>query len=177
MWDPSSPTRDRTSVFCIERWTLYHWTTREVPRIAFRLPVFLACDYKILTYTHRNQHSWSLPLRSHWLSYFLVFNFWSLYQTKNSPLLITANCPAGEMWDGGWRSETVDFGWIFLLDNKENLCWQPGCFCLNLHVCGPQAAGKSVWLTAWWSVQIFCHGRPRGHRSNAWPLGLTKATL
>ena len=30
MWDLSSPTRDWTRVCCIGRWTLNHWTTREV---------------------------------------------------------------------------------------------------------------------------------------------------
>ena len=31
MWDLSSPTRDQTCVPHITRWTLHHWTTREVP--------------------------------------------------------------------------------------------------------------------------------------------------
>ena len=31
MWDLSSPTRDRTRTPCIGRWSLNHWTTREVP--------------------------------------------------------------------------------------------------------------------------------------------------
>ena len=29
--DPNSPTRGQTHVPCIERWSLNHWTTREVP--------------------------------------------------------------------------------------------------------------------------------------------------
>ena len=33
MWDLSSPTRDRTCVPCIGRWILYHWATREVPKV------------------------------------------------------------------------------------------------------------------------------------------------
>ena len=37
MWEPSSPTRDRTHVPCIGRRILYHWTTREV---------FLSDDFK-----------------------------------------------------------------------------------------------------------------------------------
>ena len=32
MWDPSSPTRDRTCIPCIGRQILNHWTTREVPQ-------------------------------------------------------------------------------------------------------------------------------------------------
>ena len=32
MWDISSLTRDRTSVPCVARWILNHWTTREVPQ-------------------------------------------------------------------------------------------------------------------------------------------------
>lgn len=35
---------------------------------------------------------------------------------------------------------------VFLINNKENLCWQTGCFCLDLHFCGPQATEKIVWL-------------------------------
>ena len=31
MWDPSSLTRDRTGVPCVERRILNHWTAREVP--------------------------------------------------------------------------------------------------------------------------------------------------
>ena len=31
MWQHSSPTRDRTCTPCIERWSLSHWTTWEVP--------------------------------------------------------------------------------------------------------------------------------------------------
>ena len=31
MWDLSSPTRDQTCTPCIDRWSLYYWTTREVP--------------------------------------------------------------------------------------------------------------------------------------------------
>ena len=31
MWDPSSPTRDQTSIPCIAGWIANHWTTREVP--------------------------------------------------------------------------------------------------------------------------------------------------
>ena len=31
MWDLSSPNRDRTHTPCIGRWSLNHWTTREVP--------------------------------------------------------------------------------------------------------------------------------------------------
>ena len=30
MWDLSSPTRDQTCIPCIGRWSLNHWTTREV---------------------------------------------------------------------------------------------------------------------------------------------------
>ena len=30
MWDPSSPTRDQTCTSWIGRWSLKHWTTREV---------------------------------------------------------------------------------------------------------------------------------------------------
>ena len=31
MWNPSSWIRDQTRAACIRRWTLNHWTTREVP--------------------------------------------------------------------------------------------------------------------------------------------------
>ena len=31
MWDLSSLTRDRTCILCIGRWSLNHWTAREVP--------------------------------------------------------------------------------------------------------------------------------------------------
>ena len=32
MWDLSSWTRNQTRVSCFARWTLNHWTTREVPK-------------------------------------------------------------------------------------------------------------------------------------------------
>ena len=35
----SSWTGDRTCVFCIGRWTLYHWATREAPRNPDLTPV------------------------------------------------------------------------------------------------------------------------------------------
>ena len=31
VWDLSSLTKDQTGVPCIARWSLNHWTTREVP--------------------------------------------------------------------------------------------------------------------------------------------------
>ena len=39
MWEPSSPTRDRTRVPCIGRQILYHWTTREVPGQYFKIDI------------------------------------------------------------------------------------------------------------------------------------------
>ena len=33
VWDLSSPSRDRTPTPCIRRWSLSHWTTREVPKV------------------------------------------------------------------------------------------------------------------------------------------------
>ena len=35
MWDPSSPTRDRTRIPCIGRRSLNHWTSKEVPSVGF----------------------------------------------------------------------------------------------------------------------------------------------
>ena len=32
MWDLSFPIRDRTCTPCIGKWSLNHWTTREIPR-------------------------------------------------------------------------------------------------------------------------------------------------
>ena len=37
MWDLSSLTRDQTCVACVARQTLNQWTTREVPRLLFRV--------------------------------------------------------------------------------------------------------------------------------------------
>ena len=46
MWDHSSPTRDQTCTPCIERWSLNHWTTREVPKsIVFYLILFGALEF------------------------------------------------------------------------------------------------------------------------------------
>ena len=36
IWDVSSPTMDQTCTPCIGRWSLNHWTTREVPTLGFR---------------------------------------------------------------------------------------------------------------------------------------------
>ena len=41
MWDPSSPTRDRTQILCIARQILNHWTTKDVPT-PFLLNVYSA---------------------------------------------------------------------------------------------------------------------------------------
>ena len=48
MWDLSSPTRDRTCTPCIGRWSLNHWTTREVPgvHVFFQISVFVFFGYK-----------------------------------------------------------------------------------------------------------------------------------
>ena len=43
MWDPSSPTRDRTRTPCIGRWSLNHWTTREVPWLNEWMNSYLEC--------------------------------------------------------------------------------------------------------------------------------------
>ena len=36
MWDLSSPTRDGNHTPCFGRWSLNHWTTREVPKYSFK---------------------------------------------------------------------------------------------------------------------------------------------
>ena len=41
MWDLSSLTRDQTCTPCIGRWSLNHWTTREVPRGCVLQKLFL----------------------------------------------------------------------------------------------------------------------------------------
>ena len=38
MWDLRSPIRDQTHTLCIGRWSLNHWTTREVPKLVSLLP-------------------------------------------------------------------------------------------------------------------------------------------
>ena len=35
MWDLSSPTRNQICTLCIGRWTLDHWTSKEVPGLTF----------------------------------------------------------------------------------------------------------------------------------------------
>ena len=35
MWDPSFPTRDQTPSPCIGKWSLNHWTTKEIPPWSF----------------------------------------------------------------------------------------------------------------------------------------------
>ena len=41
MWDFSSPTRDWTCIPCIGRWSLNHWSTKEIPTYFFWIYLFL----------------------------------------------------------------------------------------------------------------------------------------
>ena len=41
MWDLSSSTRDWTHISCFGRWRLNHWTTKEVPVVAFGKEIYL----------------------------------------------------------------------------------------------------------------------------------------
>ena len=55
MWDLSSPTRDQTCTPCIERWSLNHWTTREIPKsIVFYLKLFGALEFIIFLFNKIN---------------------------------------------------------------------------------------------------------------------------
>ena len=50
MWDPSFPARDGTYIPCIAKWTLNHWTTREVPGLpVFTQPAFPAFLPSLMT--------------------------------------------------------------------------------------------------------------------------------
>ena len=42
MWNPSSLTRDRTCIPCSRRRSLNSWTTREVPRVVFKVLTWCA---------------------------------------------------------------------------------------------------------------------------------------
>ena len=54
MWDLSSPTRDWTHTPCIGRWSLNHWTVREVPNLLFKTQ-FIASRYReLVTWTGKN---------------------------------------------------------------------------------------------------------------------------
>ena len=47
-WDLSSPIWDQTLTPCIGRWSLHHWTTREVPQISFLItfsPLSISVTY------------------------------------------------------------------------------------------------------------------------------------
>ena len=51
---PSSPTRDQTHTLCIGRWSLNHWTVREVPNLLFKTQ-FIASRYReLVTWTGKN---------------------------------------------------------------------------------------------------------------------------
>ena len=50
MRDLSSPTRDRAPVPCIGRWILYHWTTREVPLLTFKIEGNVALIFPVPPY-------------------------------------------------------------------------------------------------------------------------------
>ena len=43
MWNLSSPTRDRTRIPCIGRWSLNHWTCQGSPSWPVSLIMFLCC--------------------------------------------------------------------------------------------------------------------------------------
>ena len=52
MWDLSSRTRDQTRTPCIGRWSLNHWTTREVPIFKY-----IKCTRKrVFSYYNNNYH-------------------------------------------------------------------------------------------------------------------------
>ena len=57
MWDLSTPTRDQTATSFIERQSLSHWTTREVPHILNQAHSF---------HTHKHTHTPYYP--SHFVS-------------------------------------------------------------------------------------------------------------
>ena len=41
MWNLSSPTRNQTCTLCIGRWSLDHWTSKEVPGLTFIISFLL----------------------------------------------------------------------------------------------------------------------------------------
>ena len=51
-WDLSSLTRDRTYAPCIGKWSLNHWTTKEVPRKSWGLNEAYSCNQE-MGYTER----------------------------------------------------------------------------------------------------------------------------
>ena len=58
MWDLSSLTRDRTCTPCIGRWSLNHWTTREVPWPRDLECQVLICETRARPATHAAQGGW-----------------------------------------------------------------------------------------------------------------------
>ena len=53
MWDHNSPTRDGMHTPCTGRWSLNHWTSREVPRLRL-----LLLSHFSPVRPHRRQPSW-----------------------------------------------------------------------------------------------------------------------
>ena len=51
MWDLSSPTRDRTRIPCIVKWSPNHWTTREVPCPIFSGLFILIIEQQFFIYS------------------------------------------------------------------------------------------------------------------------------
>ena len=58
MWDLSSHTRDSTHVPCIAKWSLTHWTTREVP-VLVTLDLHLQVPYTRYCYSIKRSRSCS----------------------------------------------------------------------------------------------------------------------
>ena len=88
MWEHSSPARDRTCTPCIERWSLSHWTTREVPTIIFLKRV------KLLMFSHRSclfPSLWTVcilftcpivPWKFYWFTEHFVLAFYTWYKLQ-----------------------------------------------------------------------------------------------
>ena len=93
VWNPSSPTRNRTHTPCIGRRNLNHWTAREVPHY-----LLLRCVAEV-AYSEVGQKHWAVSLES-----------WSLHQTlpqargKSERSSLSLSCfPLSVGW-AGWPS-------------------------------------------------------------------------
>ena len=162
VWDLSSPTRDRTSIPCIGRRTLYHWTTWEVPVILVdRGEADRVCSYsgKWQTRAHECWCCWVWPRDP--------FPLWFCSCKSNEAVQSNLECPSG--WYGIQAGVLCFFRWNKQADtylptlNPTFPLWIPhlaSSFCL-------EPSTSVVWSSEVMMIRIWTNGEGDFYQAKA----------
>ena len=120
MWDLSSPTGDQTCVHCIGRWILYHWTTREVPKLFLLDSVLAGCMFlEICPFPLEYPNFWHIIVHSVLLWFFvsLWYQLWFFSLISDFiwvlSLFFLVSIAKGLFYFFSFQKSTSWFHWFF----------------------------------------------------------------